>query len=254
MPAKKKTYKLPTYLAPSEKNNKYKYKYKYIPKKIFQTGEKHEVTKGMYDAVHTWIDKNPDWEYHFFDKTARRDFIKQHFPKKVLDAYDNLIPGAYKADLWRYCVLYIHGGVYVDNKCELLASSLNDVIPEDIEFLSMQEMYNLEIGLGFMVMQSFLCAKANHKFLEKVIDLVVENVRTGYYGYTALCPTGPRALGKAIKLVLKVKKYDPNYLGYNSISGFNFILWPAQYLHYNPEYSGEWLLGYDKNYKPYHKT
>ena len=206
MTVKKKIYKLPTYLAPREKNNKHKYKY--IPKKIFQTGESHEVTKGMYDAVHTWIDKNPDWEYHFFDKTARRDFIKEHFPKKVLDAYDNLIPGAYKADLWRYCVLYIYGGLYVDNKCELLASSLNDVIPEDVEFLSLDEgepgSHNDDFGLR--IMQCFLCAKEDHEFLEKAIDLVVENVRTGYYGYTPVCPTGPSALGKAIKLVLKVKK------------------------------------------------
>ena len=53
-----------------------KHKYKYIPKKIFQTGVSCEVTKGMYNAVHTWIDKNPDWEYHFFDDKACRNFIK----------------------------------------------------------------------------------------------------------------------------------------------------------------------------------
>jgi hypothetical protein len=31
-------------------------------------------------------------------------------------AYDRLIPTAFKADLWRYCVLYKYGGVYLDIK------------------------------------------------------------------------------------------------------------------------------------------
>ena len=118
---------LPKYLPPRDTSPSNKKSYKYIPKKIFQTWETNQVTPGMYDAVYTWIDKNPDWEYHFFDKDDRRNFIKDNFPKKVLDAYDNLIPGAYKADLWRYCVLYIHGGVYTDIKAVLLLG-LNDVI------------------------------------------------------------------------------------------------------------------------------
>jgi mannosyltransferase OCH1-like enzyme len=129
---------LPEYLPPRDKKPSSKKSYKYIPKKIFQTYKTNQVSSGMYDAVNTWIDKNPDWEYHFFDKDDRRNFIKENFPKKVLDAYDTLLPGAYKADLWRYCVLYIHGGVYVDIKAQLLVS-LNDVISEDIQFLSIKD-------------------------------------------------------------------------------------------------------------------
>lgn len=221
------------HLAPRKKDNKHKYKY--IPKKIFQTGETNEVNKGMYDAVHTWIDKNPDWDYYYFDNMARRAFIQKYFPKKVLDAYDDLIPGAYKADLWRYCVLYIHGGLYVDNKCELLESSLNNIIPEYTEFLSLQEMGAVENDLwgvsDLRLLQAFIVAKPKHDFLEKAIYLIVENVRTGYYGYTPVCPTGPRALGRAIQLVLKKKEVNPNWLGVNDISGYKFIFWPDMYLY-----------------------
>ena len=252
MPDKKKIYKLPTYLGPREKNNKHKYKY--IPKKIFQTGESCEVTKGMYNAVHTWIDKNPDWEYHFFDNKACRGFIKKNFPKKVLDAYDNLVPGAYKADLWRYCVLYIHGGVYVDNKCELLANSLNDVIPKDVEFLSLQEMDALDHSLwgvsDLRLSQGFIVTKPKHAFIKKVIDLVLENVRTGYYGYTPVCPTGPRAIGKAIQLVLQKKEVNPNWIGSNNISGFKFVLWPDQLSQYKWSRLSRGLIQIDKNADP----
>ena len=56
---------LPISLYPRDKNPSNNKEYKYIPKKIFQTWVTNQVSPGMYDAVHTWIDKNPDWEYLF---------------------------------------------------------------------------------------------------------------------------------------------------------------------------------------------
>ena len=31
---------------------------------------------------------------------------------ETLWCFDRLIPGAFKADLWRYCVMYITGGIF----------------------------------------------------------------------------------------------------------------------------------------------
>jgi len=45
-----------------------------------------------------------------------------------------LIPGAYKADLFRYCVLLIHGGVYADVDV-LLESNLDVAIQPDVGFM-----------------------------------------------------------------------------------------------------------------------
>ena len=49
-----------------------------------------------------------------FDKKDREFFIKENFDKTVLKAYNSIIPGGFKADLWRYCILYKYGGIYVD--------------------------------------------------------------------------------------------------------------------------------------------
>ena len=49
-----------------------------------------------------------------------REFIKVNFNPLVLKAYDTLIPTAYKADLFRLCVLYINGGIYGDLTQEFL--------------------------------------------------------------------------------------------------------------------------------------
>ena len=46
------------------------------------------------------------------------DFLKKYFNKKVLDKFNNLT-GAHKADLWRYCILFLNGGIYLDIKTVL---------------------------------------------------------------------------------------------------------------------------------------
>ena len=45
---------------------------------------------------------NPKFNYFLFDDNDCREFIRLNFRPDVLNAYDRLIPGAYKADLWRY--------------------------------------------------------------------------------------------------------------------------------------------------------
>jgi mannosyltransferase OCH1-like enzyme len=59
---------------------------------------------------------NPDFDFVLMDDEQCRDFIRDNFDKKTLEAYDSLVPGAYKADLWRYCILYKYGGIYLDIK------------------------------------------------------------------------------------------------------------------------------------------
>lgn len=53
----------------------------------------------------------------YSDQDCRR-FLQQHFPEYV-SVFDQL-RGAHKADLFRYAVLYVHGGVYMDIKLELV--------------------------------------------------------------------------------------------------------------------------------------
>ena len=57
-----------------------------------------------------------DCIHYLFHDADCREFIAREYPPDVLMAYDLLIPTAFKADLWRYCVLYKYGGVYLDAK------------------------------------------------------------------------------------------------------------------------------------------
>lgn len=87
-----------------------------IPKKIIQTMEHNKVSLQHFKTVQTLKELNPEYEYVFYNANDRRNFIKTHFNSDVLDTYDGLLYGAFKADIFRYCYLYIHGGCYIDCK------------------------------------------------------------------------------------------------------------------------------------------
>ena len=89
-----------------------------IPCNIFQTWETKILPPSMFETISKIKRQNPRFKYFLFDDNDCREFIKTHFPTNVLNAYDSLIPGAYKADLWRYCILYKMGGIYIDIKYE----------------------------------------------------------------------------------------------------------------------------------------
>ena len=245
----KKQYNIPSYIAPRKSLNQ---TYQHIPKKIFQTWETSKVSQGMYNAVYSWINKNPDWEYYFFDDLASRNFIKDNFPKEVVNAYDQIVPGASKADLWRYCVLYIQGGVYCDIKQELI-TPLNKVLPKDIEFLSFKDRDFIENQFLFQgyIYQAFICSKAKHPFLKKTIDMVVENVQNRYYGHNPICVTGPGILGQAVNICLDQYKYNQIGSGVHHVNGFRFTLFPVANWDKKITYTDKGALFFNMEYASY---
>ena len=76
-----------------------------IPLNIYQTWHTTtDLPPLMNKNVELIKSNNPRFNYYLFDDNDSRLFIQNNFPSKVLNAYDSLIPGAYKADLWRYCI------------------------------------------------------------------------------------------------------------------------------------------------------
>jgi len=87
-----------------------------IPKKIFQTHKSFEYIQSkphILNAVNSWK-QYTDFEYHFYSNEMCEEFIRAHFDENVFKAYMRCPMAVMKADLWRYCVIYIHGGIYAD--------------------------------------------------------------------------------------------------------------------------------------------
>jgi mannosyltransferase OCH1-like enzyme len=129
---------------------------------------------------------NPAFNYYFFDDHDSEKFIEKHFHPEVIHAYRCLVPGAFKADLWRYCVLYKCGGIYLDIKY----GSVNH-----FKFINLTEKEHWVLDVdGNDIYNALMVCKAGNPILLNAIEKIVDNVKTRYYGNDRLEPTGPGLL------------------------------------------------------------
>jgi mannosyltransferase OCH1-like enzyme len=141
----------------------------------------------MFECVTALKEANPEFKHMFFDDSNCRDFIKSHFSEEVLHAYDKLIPGAYKADLWRLCILFIKGGIYFDIKLVCVNSFRLIELTEQNHFVKDR--------LPNSIFNTLMASQKGNMFLFKAIRRIVSNVQKKWYGSHALSPTGPLLLG-----------------------------------------------------------
>lgn len=88
------------------------------PDVIFQTYHtKEKIPQKVYDNIKKYA---PGYEHRIYNDSECHAFILEHFGKSVADKFNSLKIKAHKADLFRYCYLYINGGVYMDIKTELI--------------------------------------------------------------------------------------------------------------------------------------
>lgn len=158
-----------------------------IPLNIFQTWHTKQLPQKMRYAVEITKQHNPSFRHYLYDDVECRQFIAQYFDEDILNAYDAIIPGAYKADLWRYCVLYKYGGIYLDIK----------YLPVNgfrFSHLITQEHWTLDVNERD-IYNALIVSKPNNPILWNAIQQIVANVNTRYYGIGPLSPTGPELLG-----------------------------------------------------------
>jgi hypothetical protein len=134
--------------------------------------------------------------YELYDDTTLRAFIEQHFTSDVLAAYDSLLPYAYKADLGRYCLLYVKGGWYFDIGVKAVSSLRASSKTEMIYFRDIQK----NSKTSWASSTGILFCRPGSAVIKTAIDLVLENVKNKHYGITPLCPTGPVVFGRALAI------------------------------------------------------
>lgn len=191
-----------------------------IPRLVHQTWFEPvtaEKYPNMSRLIESW--KKSGWEYTFYDDDTAAAFLSEHFPPEVRQAYDVILPGAFKADLFRYCVLLIKGGVYADMDL-LLESNLDAVLRGDVGFMVPIDEPGSNMGHRSCLWNGLLAVAPGHPFMARTIEYVVNNVRNRFTSVDyddMLCPTpflsvshtvdtlftcGPCILGGALNDVL----------------------------------------------------
>lgn len=161
-----------------------------IPLHVYMTWKTAQMPPLMQQNYINLCNHNPEFQFHFYDDAACRDFIVKKYPPEVVKAYDGLIPGAYKADLWRLCVLYTYGGIYMDIKLQCIGGfKLYEVIDKEHYVLDRPKD-------GLHIYNAFMVCRAGNPFLRVAINRIVQNVKQKYYGKWILSPTGPEMLGQ----------------------------------------------------------
>ena len=98
--------------------------------------------------------------------------------------------GAFKADLFRYCVLLIRGGVYADMDV-LLESNLDNAIANDVGFMTPIDEPGIDVGHRSCLWNGFIASAPGHPFLVRTIEIVVNNIRNRFTSVDyddMLCP------------------------------------------------------------------
>ena len=168
-----------------------------IPRVVYKTGplEYKNLSKNIKELFRDTLLNNPELSIDYFDDTRCILFLKRYFPESILETYFKLKPGAYKADFFRFCILYIQGGVYSD-------LSQNFRVP--IEHLVDFEKDTLVLVDDIVVPPhtqpgiqiNFMASRPRNPLFLSAIQKTVENVSHQFYGYTPLDPTGPYMFSK----------------------------------------------------------
>ena len=168
-----------------------------IPFIFMQNSSENLLSPNIAKNIFQFIDANSSYTYIFFDDKDSRLFIMNNFPKDVLDAFDELAPGAYKSDLFRYCFMYIIGGVYLDiNKTFMI--NLDNLIDRDYDFITC---IDRDADVNYGLWQALLASPPKTLLMMECIKAVVKNVKNKYYGSSPLEPTGPQLIGKIFKSI-----------------------------------------------------
>jgi mannosyltransferase OCH1-like enzyme len=149
-----------------------------IPKLIIKTSwqKLNKLSPEVEDVLNITLRLNPDYRVYYFDDDDCDNFMKSYGSKEY-SAYNKLVPGAYKADLLRYCILYKYGGCYSDIG-HVMLKSFDSIIEDNKLVIVKDKPYLNYTGIH----NALMCVVPSDKFIKQLIDVSVENIKNNYYG------------------------------------------------------------------------
>lgn len=161
------------------KKNNFQNDYPLIPKIIFQTyHDKKKIPEKVYKNIKKYA---RGYTHLIYDDRDCLQFLNKYYKQNVVDTFNSL-NGAHKADLFRYCVLYIYGGVYLDIKTEL-------VEPIDKIFNDRNLTYTSLSIVDGTVYQGVIASRPKNDFFIELIQYIVSKPtflpKIFYHSYTS---------------------------------------------------------------------
>jgi mannosyltransferase OCH1-like enzyme len=143
-----------------------------IPNLLWQT---YNNIDKIPDKVYTNLKQYaPNYKHNIYDDEQCLNFLQNYYGDKVVKTFNDLQNPAHKADLWRYCILYMYGGIYLDIKTELL-------MPLENIFTNRSLLYTVIANEDGMIYQGILASPPKNKIFLELIEHIIKNKNTKSY-------------------------------------------------------------------------
>ena len=142
------------------------YKTEKIPLIIFQTyHNKKKIPTMIYNNIKKYA---PEYAHYIYNDIDSINFLSYYFKPIVLKTFNDLQLGAHKADLLRYCLIYIYGGIYLDIKIELI-KPISEIITND------EIIYSVLSNAKDHIFQAVIASTSSNPFFLNLINYIVDN-------------------------------------------------------------------------------
>ena len=243
------------YKVPSEPINNIKLQT--IPKHVFQTHRSQEYishSPELLKAQNSWKQME-GFQYYFYDDHKIHTFMLQHFDDRVMQAFHRCPLTVMKADLWRYCVIYVYGGLYTDSDT-VCKQNMEHFINHSVELVVCPEPETFRTNL---LCQWIFAAPSKSPILKAVIDNCVNEILKhptlkGEHVVHEL--TGPTIFTNAVRSYLALKGFSSlpeNPIEWNLPTNNYVYMYPHTFTH-NPDtiihlFAGNWKGGWKEQVK-----
>ena len=142
-----------------------------IPKIIHITSRYRCATPAVINNVDKWRFQNHSVYFHddeAIDKLFTHPYTRSQFPT-LREGLKCVTNGATKADLWRYLVVYMYGGIYTDIDNSPTGFNGETIQETDDAFFTIEQ-------LGIMS-QYFLASSLGHPLMAKMLEVGVERLK-----------------------------------------------------------------------------
>lgn len=168
------------------------------PRVMHRIWECETIPEHYFPSLHSWLESSTSMFHLLWTNALREKFIAKELGEHELKLYRRLVPGAYRADFFRYFIMFYVGGLYSDIDT-FLSNRLTEIKDFDTVTTLVIDLDSSKLLNGVLIAPSenplFLCA------MGEVLD---HSSRRHYPSPDAtggLDVSGPGVLGECVRHV-----------------------------------------------------
>ena len=155
---------------------------------VHMTAKNALVGKTHFQQLNAFIDRNPEHRFYFWNDKRCIDFMENHFKNSAIDeVFDSIHYGIVRADIFRLCVLLVHGGMYFDMKSQFLgplslltySTGGGYLVQEPHSIQDQKVLQELRLPIGNQLTNWMLAFPPDHWFLKAAIEEIVQQYNSG---------------------------------------------------------------------------